>query len=179
MQIDQLLTLVSVISPMSLVAVGGVTAMVGDLQHQAVDLHRWLTPREFVDLFTIARIAPGPGAMLVTLVGWKAAGWAGAIVATAALLLPPSLLCLAIARLYQRYRDRAWMGAIETGLAPIGAGRIFASALAVLRLAGPDVFTWATCALAAGLLTLRPKLHPLMVLFSSGGVFALAHTLFV
>jgi chromate transport protein ChrA len=36
--------------------------------------------------------APGPGALLTTLIGWKTAGFTGAVIASLALFVPSSLL---------------------------------------------------------------------------------------
>ena len=47
-----------------------------------VDVQGWMTSGEFADLFALAQLAPGPNAMFVSLVGWKVAGLAGALVAT-------------------------------------------------------------------------------------------------
>ena len=49
------------LAPLSLVSFGGGPAIYATLQHEVVDLHQWLTPSQFLDLFAIARAAPGPG----------------------------------------------------------------------------------------------------------------------
>ena len=77
-----LLTLVAVLAPLSIASVGGASSIYAPLQHQTVDVLGWLTPQEFIELFAIARVTPGPGTMLATLVGFKVAGLAGAAVAT-------------------------------------------------------------------------------------------------
>ena len=99
-----LLALVLVFVPLSLLSIGGGASLLADMEHQSVGVHGWTTPREFADLFAISRAAPGPGTMLSTLIGWKAAGWAGAITATVALYLRSSLLVFSIARLWGRWR---------------------------------------------------------------------------
>jgi len=80
-----LLALVVVFVPLSLLSIGGGASLLADMEHQSVTVHGWTTPREFADLFAISRVAPGPGTMLAALIGWKVAGWAGAVVATVAL----------------------------------------------------------------------------------------------
>ena len=130
-----LLALVLVFSPLSLLSIGGGASLLAEMEHQSVAVHAWTTPREFADLFAISRAAPGPGTMLSALIGWKAAGWAGAIVATVALYLPSSLLVYGAARLWGRWRGSAWHTAVERGLAPIAAGLILSGGIAVLRVA--------------------------------------------
>src|SRR6516225_3795410 len=89
-----LTTLVAILAPLSVAAIGGASGIYAPLQHQTVDVLQWLTPQEFVELFAIARVTPGPGSMLATLIGFKVAGLAGAAVATLALFLPSSLTAL-------------------------------------------------------------------------------------
>ena len=163
--------LLFVLAPFSLVSVGGGPAIFAPLQHEAVDVWRWISAREFVDLFAIARTAPGPGAMLTTLIGWKVAGWSGALVATMALFGPASFLTYAVARVYDRYRGRSWHTAVENGLAPIAVGLILSGALSVLHLTGDNPLAWAAAIASGAALSLRPKLHPFIILFAGAVIF--------
>ncbi len=166
-----------VLIPFSLVSVGGGPSIFAPLQHQTVDVWHWISAREFVDLFAIARTAPGPGAMLTTLIGWKVAGWSGALVATVSLFGPASILCYGVARIYDRYRGHPWHTALERGLAPVAVGLIFAGALSVLRLSGGRPLTWIV-ALASGLaLGYWSKLHPFIILFAGAAMFIAAFVL--
>jgi chromate transporter len=174
MRDDPYFNLILILVPFSLLSIGGGPSIFAPLQREVVDVMHWLTAREFIDLFSIARVAPGPGAMLTTLIGWKVGGWAGAIVATLALFLPASILTLMVARVYDRYRGREWHSALEAGLAPVAVGLIFAGAISIIRLSGNAPITWAA-ALGAGLaLTLRPKMHPFVVLFAGLALFVAA-----
>jgi chromate transporter len=137
----------------------------------------WVTTREFIDMFSIARTAPGPGAMLSTLIGWKVAGWAGALAATLGLFVPGSILYLCVARVYDRYRGRDWHTALEIGLGPVAVGLIIAGAIAVLRLSGGKILPVAVALVAGLVLTLRAKVHPFAILFSGAGIFVLAEFL--
>src|ERR1700726_945176 len=136
---EGLLALIAVLAPLSVVSIGGASSIYAPLQHQTVDVLQWLTPQEFTELFAIARVTPGPGSMLATLIGFKVAGLSGAAVATLALFAPSSVICFAVARVWNRHRGRPWHQAVEQGLAPIGAGLLFSGVVALLRLgaAGP------------------------------------------
>jgi chromate transporter len=172
-----LLSLVAVLAPLSLAAIGGASSIYAPLQHQTVDVLGWLTPQEFVEFFAIARITPGPGSMLATLIGFKVAGLAGAVVATLALFVPSSLVCYAIARIWDHYHARPWRRAVEEGLAPVAAGLMFAGAVAVLRLGtdGPLWFlSWIIAVAVAALLTWRASLHPMGLLAAGAVLFAAA-----
>src|ERR1700739_4890740 len=98
-ELRTLLALAVVFVPLSLLSIGGGASLLADMEHQSVAVQGWTTPREFADRFAISRAAPRPETMLSTLIGWKAAGWAGAITPTVALYLPSSLLVFCVARL--------------------------------------------------------------------------------
>jgi chromate transporter len=168
-----LLALVLVFGPLSLFSIGGGASLLAEIEHQAVGIHHWTTQREFADLFAISRAAPGPGTMLSSLIGWKVAGWAGAITATVALYLPSSLLVFVVARLWGRWRGSPWHAAIEGGLAPIAAGLVLAGGLAVLQVSG-GLPVWAAAIVATGLLLRWPRLNPLALFAASGALFGLA-----
>jgi chromate transporter len=165
------MSLLAVFVPFSLVAIGGGSSIFAPIQREAVDVQKWITAREFVELFAIARVSPGPGSMLATVIGWKVAGWTGALIATAALFLPSSIVCLGVAKVWNKYRGRDWHKALETGLAPIGTGLMFAGVLAILKLAHAGVLAWALAAVVALILSWRPKLHPFSVLLIGAVVF--------
>jgi chromate transporter len=166
-----LLTLMVVFAPLSLLSIGGGASLLADMEYQSVTVQGWTTPREFAHLFAMSRAAPGPGTMLAALIGWKAAGWAGALTATIALYLPSSLLVYGTARLWERWRGSVWHGAIERGLAPIAAGLILSGGIAVLRVSpgGPPV--WIAAALATVLLLAWRRLHPLVLFAAVGALF--------
>jgi len=177
MKDNPLLALLAVFIPFSLVSFGGGTSIIAGMQHESVDVHQWISAREFIDLFAISRAAPGPGLMLATLIGWKVSGWAGAIVATLAIFVPSSLLCYTVALVWRRYRGRRWHTALEQGLAPIGIGLVLSGAIAVLRVSGGGALSWVLAFASAALLTWRPKLHPLLVFAVGGAIFVLVRQL--
>jgi chromate transporter len=49
-----------VFAPLSLTAFGGGISVISEMQHQAVDVYRWVSGGEFLALFAISRGAPGP-----------------------------------------------------------------------------------------------------------------------
>ena len=169
------LALVTILAPLSIAAIGGATGIYAPLQHETVELRQWMTPREFIDLFAVSRLAPGPGSMLAPIIGWNVAGFGGALIATVALYLPSSLLCYGAARVWNRYRGNPWHRAIEAGLSPVAAGLIFSGILGLLRLGETGPLSWFTVALVAGLLMWRPKLHPLLLIGCGALAFFLLH----
>ncbi len=160
-----LLTLVAVFAPFSLLSLGGGSAIIPGVQRQVVEVHGWLTQSDFVEMFAVARAAPGPGSMLSTLIGWKVAGWAGAVVATSALILPSALLSFLVFRLFQKHQHRKWNRALRKGLAPVGVGLTLAACMTIFRISGGGAAGIAITGLATGLLLWRPGISavPLML----------------
>lgn len=171
MRDDQLIGLLAVFVPFSLVSIGGGMSVMAGIQHQAVDIQHWLSASEFVETFAIARAAPGPGTMIATLIGWHVAGWTGAVIATLGFFLPSMLLCYVVVRLWGRHRGKPWHTALEQGLAPIGTGLILAGAVSILQIGGSGLLGWAVAIGSACLLTLWPRLHPTLLFVLGAAVF--------
>jgi chromate transporter len=174
MRDDPLIALFLLIAPLSLAAVGGASSIYAPLQYNTVDVYQWLTAQEFLEMFAIARVAPGPGSMITTLIGWKVAGLAGAVVATIALYVPASIVCFFAARAWNRYRGTQWHAAIEAGLLPVAAGLVLAAVVVLLQIAETGPFSWAVIGIASLIFVAIPKIHPLVVLVAGGAAYVLA-----
>ncbi|CAH2599252.1 Chromate transport protein ChrA [Rhodovastum atsumiense] len=156
--------------PLSLVTVGGGQAVVADIQRQIVDVHHWMTQGEFVNAFAISRMAPGPGSLLVTLVGWQVAGAWGAVVATIAIFGPTTFLIFGISHLWKRYRGALWQQALEAGLRPIAAGMILASVYVLMQaLEGGWLAQGVALASTAALMLTR--VNPMLLLTIGAMIF--------
>jgi chromate transporter len=167
-----LVALVFAFAPLSLVSIGGGPAVLAEMQHQAVAAHGWVTQREFGDLFAISRAAPGPGALLSTLIGWRAAGWLGALIVSFAFFLPSSMLVYVAARFWSRSRGLGWHAAVEEGFVPIAGGLVLAGALAILQSGGGA--GWGIALAVAAFQLSQPKVHP-FVLLGVGAVVSLLY----
>lgn len=167
-----LLQIAAVFAVLSLLAFGGGAAVLPDMQRQAVEVHRWISSGEFLDMFAISRAIP-PGSMIVLLIGQKAAGVAGGLVALLAMFGPSSLLAFCVARLWHRAGRARWREILEQALAPISIGVTVASGIAIARNTEHDWITYAVTATATALLTFT-RLHPLAVMGAGAGVIAIA-----
>jgi chromate transporter len=167
MRDNPLVALLVVFVPLSLLSVGGGPSILAGIQN-AVEARQWMSQHDFLDLFAIARAAPGPGVLLATLVGWKIAGWPGALVASLALFVPSSILYYIIARHWTAHRGKRWHTALERGLAPVAAGLILGGSLLILRASGDEPLLWAIAAAATLVLVWQPRLSPLWVLAAGG-----------
>ena len=155
--------LAAVYVQLSLLAFGGANAVIPEMQRQVVDVHHWMTAHEFAALYALAQAAPGPNMMVVSLVGWRVAGFWGAIVTTGAVAAPSSLLTLLVSRIWFRFKDAEWRKALQVGLQPVTAGLILASAALLIRSTTVDWTAGAVTIIATGLF-LFTKLHPMLIL---------------
>jgi chromate transporter len=156
---------------LSLLAFGGGNAVLPEMQRIAVESHHWMTADTFLQLFAIAQAAPGPNILVVTLIGWQVAGFAGAAVATVALCGPSSLLIYSFERAWSRIGSERIRGAIRDGVAPLAIGLVLAGGFLVGRSADAD---WRSAALtaAATVAVLRWRRNPLW-LIGAGAVLGL------
>lgn len=118
---------------------GGINTVVPELQRQAVDVHHWMDARTFSDLFALAQASPGPNMLIVCLVGLKAAGIAGALVATLAACAPTCLLTFVASGFWEKIRASSWREVIQGGVAPVAVGLICASAFLISHAADHDI----------------------------------------
>lgn len=147
-------------------SIGGTDTVLPDMHRYLVDVHGWITNKQFSDAYAIARAVPGPNMIYVTLFGWQVAGLAGALATTLALVIPSLTLTLLVVRLSARRAGSRLGRAFKLGLAPITIGLMFASGWVLMRAVTHD---WR--ALAITLVTLaavlRSRLNPLW--FIAGG----------
>lgn len=148
---------------LSLVSLGGGNTVLPAMHREAVGAQHWLTDRQFADLFALAQAAPGPSSLIVSLIGYAAAGVAGAVVATIAMLAPSCVLVYAACRGWERLRASRWRTAIERGLAPVTVGLVCASALTVTRAADHHAAAYVLTAVATVVLA-RTRTNPLLVM---------------
>ncbi len=172
--IASLLKLALLFAGLSLLAIGGANSVVPEMQRVTVGVEHWMTGRDFLDLFAISRLAPGPGSLIVTLIGERVAGPVGALVATLAMFGPSCLLVYIAARLWHGARDASWRETAERGLAPIAVGLVFASALALTRGTETSWLAYAVTAAATAALTFAEP-HPLIVLAAGGAAGVALH----
>jgi chromate transporter len=164
--------LAAVYGQMSLFAFGGANAIFPEMQRQVVDVHHWLTAREFAALFALAQAAPGPNMMVVSLVGWRVAGFWGAIVTTGSVALPSSLLTLLVTGVWYRFKDANWRKAVQAGLQPVTAGLIMASAALLIETTTVD-WTAAAVTVVTAVLFIFTKVNPMLILAGAAAAGAI------
>ena len=133
-----------------LLAKGGYV-MIPLIEHDVVDRFAWLTRQEFLDGVALGQTTPGPIVITATFVGYGAAGWPGAVIATAAIFAPSFLFAVIVARFTADLREWETGRNFLKGLSAAAAGAILASAVTLGDKALVDTLTWVMCLAAMGL----------------------------
>ena len=160
---SELAGLAVVFAQVGLIAVGGVITVVPEIQRQVVDVHHWMDARSFGALFALAQAAPGPNMLVVTLVGWRVAGLAGALVSSLALVLPPAVLSYVVGSLWRRHRGRPLLAQVQSGLNAVTIGLIAAAAWLLAQSAAVSTGAAVLMVIATVVLT-GTRLNPLWML---------------
>lgn len=160
-----------------LFSIGGGYAAMPLIQHQAIDIHGWLTMQSFSDIMTISQMTPGPIAInAATFVGIQVAGIPGALVATFGCVLPSSIIVTILAFIYYRFKGLDAVQSVLKGLRPAVVAMIATAGLSLMAMAfcGTDTFTRDinvenVILFVIALFILRKwKLNPILVMLGTG-----------
>ncbi len=168
----KLLNLAWVFMLLAILAVGGGTAVLPEMQHMTVDQFHWITNSQFRDVYSLGQVAPGPNMLMVLLIGHKMAGAMGALVVGLAFFLPDCILTLVANRLWVRFEGSPWRTAVQHGMAPLAIGLMLAGTFAIARL---SIFNLTSLLIAAsifGLLMWR-HINPALLVLAGGLTYLL------
>lgn len=119
-----------------LFCVGGGYASMPLIQAEVIDNHAWMTMAQFIDIFTISQMTPGPiGINAATFVGTKVAGLPGAVAATVGFVFPSIFIVLILAKLFFKYGDIGPIRGILNGLRPAVVALICSAGMSFVLLA--------------------------------------------
>lgn len=111
---------------------GGGFVIVPLMQADAVSVHGWMTPTQFLNAVALGQVTPGPVTQTVAVVGFAAAGVLGGVLASVVAFAPSVLLILGGARRFDRLRTSAARSFLD-GAGPAAIGAIFGSAIPLAR----------------------------------------------
>lgn len=139
--------------------------MISMIEHEIVERRGWIDQDEFLNMIALAQAAPGIIAVNSAIfIGWRIGGWRGVIATTLGAILPSFIIILAIAMLFQDYRDYPAVEAIFKGVRPAVVAVIAAS---LCKMAKNAKITWATALIpiAGALLIWLGGLSPVWIIF--------------
>lgn len=123
---------------LSLQSFGGAVAQI---ERTVVRRKRWLSPQEFLGLYAISQVLPGPtGISFCVLLGDRFFGVRGAVATVAGFLLPPAVIVLGIASLFRQYNHLPQVQGALNGMAAAAVGVIASAGARMARnLRGQEV----------------------------------------
>jgi chromate transporter len=148
---------------LSLLAIGGALAVAPELQRFVVDERAWMSAVDFSSGIALAQAAPGPNLIFVAVIGFQAAGVAGAMATMLGVLLPSSVLALSVARLQRGIGSHRLSKALTQGMAPVTVGLLLTTTWVLAAPAAESPWSWVLVAIAV-LVMMRTRWSPLWVL---------------
>jgi chromate transporter len=101
---------------------GGGPASLGLMQREVVAAG-WVTPEEFADAVALSNALPGPTAPQASaFVGYKLAGWPGAISAVIGTVIPATLLMMFLISTFFAFKENLYVKAAIQGVRPFVVG---------------------------------------------------------
>lgn len=162
------LQLAGVFSMLSLLAVGGGSAVLPEMQSMLYH-HFYFNATEFVHAYSVGQLAPGPNMLSVLIMGDMIDGLTGALIVALAFFIPSSILCLYAGRLWTRIGNTPWRHSLQQALEPISIGLMCSG---VYTIAKESLVNWQSCAVAllVGLLLVKTKINPVILILGAGGI---------
>ena len=172
----ELLELAVVFLRLGLLAFGGSTAILPEMERVVVGEQGWLSRQQFVDSFALGQLTPGPTLLMVMVAGYTVAGAAGAVVSLVAIFLPSAVLTAAVTANWHRLSSSPWLASLRRAVAAATLGLVAAGAYSILRLVVND---WLSAAVAFGAFVSlwRWRVHPALVILAGGAVAGASGTL--
>jgi chromate transporter len=105
---------------LGLLAFGGAAGQIAMMRRELVERRRWLSEQDFLDLFGIMNLIPGPSSTeTVIALGYWRAGWPALILGGGLFILPAMLMILTLAWVYVRYGSVPAVQWVLYGVNPI------------------------------------------------------------
>ena len=157
------------LSAFSLVAFGGVNALLPVLFNLAVHQEQWIDVQTFSDYFAIAQAAPGPNFMTVTLIGWHVYGVLGALLATLAIAWPSSIMIYFLQRFIMGMKNPLTKKTIQFAAAALAIGLVLASAWEIALQINQSLAAY-LLTIGTIIITFFTRWHPLYLIAIGGAL---------
>ena len=126
------LNLFFVFFKVGLFSFGGGYAILPLIQHEVVDINKWISFKEFMDIVAVSQITPGPISInLATHVGYRIGGTLGSTIATTSVVLPSIIIVSLIVIFLKRFSKLPVVQRIFKSLRVTIVGLILAAGIAL------------------------------------------------
>ena len=172
---NKIVELINTFALLSLLAVGGGTAVLPEMKHDVVEVHRWVGDTQFAEIYSLGQVAPGPNMTCVILIGYEVAGVLGLVAVLVAFFFPACLLCYFVSQMWDAAAGSPWRAAVQRGMAPIVIGLMLAGCYALGKTAtfnpakGWD-FNLITVAIGAAVMAIlaTTRINPALTILAGG-----------
>ena len=111
---------------------GGGYAILPLMQHEVVDVNKWISFKEFMDIVAVSQITPGPISInLATHVGYRTGGTLGSTIATTSVVLPSIIIVSLIVIFLKKFSKLPVVQRVFKALRITVVGLILAAGIAL------------------------------------------------
>lgn len=147
---------------------GGGYAMIPLIEKEAVEIHGWLTTKEFIDILAVVEMTPGPIAInSATFLGYKVGGVLGSVLATTAVVLPSIIIIILIAHFLSKFKNSPYVDWAFKGIRPVVLGLIVSASISVAKNAFIDFKSVIIGGVLFYLISFK-ELHPILAIILAG-----------
>ena len=162
----KLFQLAGVFGLLSVLAVGGGVAVLPEMKHFTVEEHGWITDDQFVDIYSLGQMAPGPNMLMVVVIGYRVAGVPGAPPRCSPFFCPPRSSPRDRAPL-ESSRRVAVARVNSARLGPVSIGLMLAGTVTIACVALDNAIAIALAAVVTVILLSR-HINPAYLILASG-----------
>ena len=137
------------------------------IQREVVDRKGWIDEEEFLNMIALAQAAPGLIPVNSAIfIGWRIGGWKGVCGAVLGAVLPSFLIILAIAMVFQEWKE---LPAVEAAFKGIRPAVIALIAAPLFKMAKAAKISWLTALIpvAVALLIWLGHVNPVWVILAT------------
>jgi chromate transporter len=168
----RLFHLSAVFTMLGLLAFGGGTAVLPQMQKATVETYGWLTDPQFRSIYSLSQVSPGPNMLMVLLIGYKLAGAVGAVVVGLSFFIPDCVLGVLVNRLWIHFEGSPWQLAVQRGVGPVAIGLMISGTYAIARISTTNEVTMGIAVVVFALLMWR-HMNPAVLVLVGGLAYLL------
>lgn len=155
---------------------GGGYAMIPLIQREAAEKQGWVSDEDILEVVAIAEATPGPIAInAATFVGYRAAGFWGALSATVGVVLPSFLVILAISGVLRQFQANPIVANAFFGIRTAVLALILKAMWGMYQKCRKDILSW--CVMAGVFVSVAFLKFPAILVLVAAALTGLAVTL--
>lgn len=154
---------------------GGGYAMLPLIERSCVEQKKWISAEDMLNITVLAESTPGPVAInCATFVGNKQKGFAGALIATLGMIIPPFTVIFIISLFFEKFVSVQWVSSAFAGIKLAVGILIIDAAVRMIKKLPKNALTYTVIAVAACSMLLIDifslKLSSLVLLLAAVGL---------